>query len=259
MKAVLLAAGKSSRMWPLAQHKSKCMYEFLGKPLIQSTLMELKALGFKNVTIVISPDDDSIKKYFGNGKKFSLRITYAIQKEPLGTGDALLSARHLLKEPFIMANANKANLSPILRPMLELHRKTKEVVLASRETGTPWKYGILKTKADKVLGIMEKPKQGEEPSHQKVEGVYIFTPSFLKLLKKTAQSDNSLEETLQQYLTKKHNVRFTRIDNLPEFTLKHPWDMFTINKTLLDSIKKSEISKTAKIHSTAIIEGNVII
>ena len=67
MKAIILAAGESTRMWPLAIRKNKCMYEFLGKPLLQYTLEGLRKFGIRDIIIVRSASDDSIAKALGNG------------------------------------------------------------------------------------------------------------------------------------------------------------------------------------------------
>ena len=92
MKAIILAAGESTRMWPLAIRKNKCMYEFLGKPLLQYTLEGLRKFGIRDIIIVRSASDDSIAKALGNGKSLGVNITYVEQPRPLGTGDALLRA-----------------------------------------------------------------------------------------------------------------------------------------------------------------------
>jgi bifunctional UDP-N-acetylglucosamine pyrophosphorylase/glucosamine-1-phosphate N-acetyltransferase len=261
MKVVILAAGKSSRMWPLAQHKNKCMYEFLGKPFLYYTLMELKKLNIKDLIIVVSPKDKSIKDYFGNGKMLGLSIEYVTQEKPLGTGNALLCAKHLLKDSFVMINARKTNISQILKPMLGLHKKKKaHIILASRKTQKPWDYGILKIKGDKVLQIIEKPKKGEEPSKYKVEGVYIFTRPFLDMLEKRRVTENMVEETLQQYIEKGNPVSAVKIRDTVKFiSITHPWDLLEINKWFMDTIKKSRISDKAKVHKTCVIEGKVII
>lgn len=261
MKVVMLGAGKCSRMWPLAQHKNKCMYEFLGKPLLYYTLIELKNMGLKDIILVVSPRDNAVKNYFGNGKKLGMKIKYVVQKKPLGTGDSLLCAKHLLKDSFVMINARKTNISQILKPMLKLHEKRKEhIILASRKTDRPWDYGVLKIKGDEVLKIVEKPKKGKEQSKYKVEGVYIFTKSFLDTLEKRPTTENSAEETLQKYIEKGKPVSAVKLNNKVKFlSLTHPWDIFEINKWFLDTIKKPRISKKAKIHKTAVIEGKVII
>ena len=68
MKAVVLAAGESSRMWPLAKHKNKCMYEFLGKPLLQYALEGLKEKGIKEIVLTGVNIGDYGKGEFGNKK-----------------------------------------------------------------------------------------------------------------------------------------------------------------------------------------------
>ena len=86
MKAVLLAAGKGSRLRPLTNTISKQMISIAGKPLVEYIINELSGLGFNEICIVIGHNGNQIKKYFGNGDKFKIKIKYELKesiKEPL--------------------------------------------------------------------------------------------------------------------------------------------------------------------------------
>src|SRR3989344_326947 len=105
-QAVILAAGKNERFWPLGNSKHKCMYEIMGKPILFYTIQELKKTGIRDIVIVISPKDCSIQNYFGNGKKIGVAISYVTQQEARGMGDGVLSAKRYLNDAFFLLNAS---------------------------------------------------------------------------------------------------------------------------------------------------------
>ncbi len=94
MQAVIIAAGESSRFWPLNQgHKSQL--KLLGKPIIAWTI---KGLVENNITdiIVVHGAASTIPAELGDGKDLGCTIFYVLQEQPLGTGNALLCAARFL-------------------------------------------------------------------------------------------------------------------------------------------------------------------
>ena len=92
-QAVILAAGESSRFWPLNQ-KHKSLFKIMGKPLIWYTIEALRKSGIKEIIIVEGAKKDieeALKKY-----KFpTLKIKYVLQPKPAGMGDALWRTKDL--------------------------------------------------------------------------------------------------------------------------------------------------------------------
>ena len=102
-KAVILAAGESSRFWPLnLEHKA--LFKLMGKPLLFYLIKALNEAKISQIIIVQSPKRDIEKKI----TQFSFsNLKFVIQPKPLGTGDALLKAEKLIKEPFLLMNAER--------------------------------------------------------------------------------------------------------------------------------------------------------
>ncbi|MBI1969763.1 NTP transferase domain-containing protein [Candidatus Woesearchaeota archaeon] len=257
-QAVILAAGANTRFWPLGKEKHKAMYEILGKPILHYTLEELKQCGIKEVVMVVSPHDASIQSYVGNGKKFGIRIQYAIQQNPLGMGDAVLAAKHHLQDLFFVLNASSINCAEVIKPMLALFQKCPTSILVATPTKQPWLYGIFQLQGNKVLSIAEKPKQGTEPSNLRVVGVYLLPKDLIPFLENIPASDDSFEQAITAY-ARENPVYAVTLKNLATFSLKYPWHLFAISKYLMDRFLKRGISKKAKISKKAVIEGNVAI
>ena len=87
MKAVLLCAGKGTRLYPLTETRQKGMIKIAGKPIIYHLLSAIKKMNIHDVIIVVGEFKEQIIDYFGNGSEFGLNIDYVEQKEQKGTGE----------------------------------------------------------------------------------------------------------------------------------------------------------------------------
>jgi len=108
MEAVILAAGKSERFWPL-NLKHKGLFKIVGRPLIFSTIENLKKAGIREIIIVQGPKRDiqkNLKTCPVPKQSFWCGVKYVIQDKPLGTGDALTRTRDFIKERFFVLNGD---------------------------------------------------------------------------------------------------------------------------------------------------------
>ena len=238
-QAVILAAGESSRFWPLASDRHKSMYAILGKPILQYTVESLKKLGLRDLIIVVSPTDTSVRKHFANGKKFGVRIRYAAQKQPTGMAGAILAAKPILAQQFAVLNASSFSCDQALKPML----RKSGLVLAATATKTPQLYGIFTFSGSKVVGLTEKPKIPK--SNQRIVGTYILTREFLPVLQKH-RGHYAFEDALNAWLRTKP-ATVLRLKNYPELSLKYPWHLLAINQQFMQNLKRHR-GKNVKVH-----------
>lgn len=261
MKAVILAAGKSLRFWPLNYHH-KCLIKIMGKPLIWYTLDSLKKTGIKEVIIVQGPQKDIEKELKTCPAPEWIRcgVKYVVQKEPKGMGDALFGVRKFLKAPFFVLNAERIDAGELIKSAIRKKQETRcQSVLIGQKTETPELYGIMRLKGDKVLKIIEKPQKGKEPSNIKVVGVYLLEPKFFEIYQKAKKGHYDFEKALSLYM-KKNDVRTAFLKKEEEsLPLKYPWHLFAICKYLFGKYLNSKINKTAEISSKATIKGKVFI
>ncbi|MBU0476799.1 NTP transferase domain-containing protein [Patescibacteria group bacterium] len=255
MQAVILAAGRSSRFWPLNQcHKS--LIKVMGRPLIWHTIEGLRKTGISEIIIIQGTKavEEELKKY-----KIKAKIKYVVQKEPKGTGDAISQAREFIKGPFVVVGPHKVDLENYLPQLLEKFKKNKgKIILTGVKTDRPWDFGIFKLKGDKVLGIVEKPKKGKEPSDIKTTETYIFPQKFFDYYEKTTKKEEDLIDTINLFV-KDNGAEFVLLKG-ETASLKYPWDLFGIAKILFDSKGfKNKIASSAIIGKNVIIEKNVYI
>jgi UDP-N-acetylglucosamine diphosphorylase/glucosamine-1-phosphate N-acetyltransferase len=260
LQAIILAAGESSRFWPLNyQHKS--LIKIMGRPLIWYAIEGLRRANIRDIIIVQGKEKELEKEL----EKYNLSgIKYVIQEKPTGTGDAILKAEKMIRGQFFVLNAERIDITNYVTPILEKFKKINltspkknKLILLAVKTKTPWLFGILKLKKDKITNLIEKPKPGKEPSNLRIVGVYFLPREFFSYLKRVPSRSYSFEDALLLY-AKERDIRAVTIDE-EVFSLKFPWELFKVNKIILDRFLKRDISKKAHIAKGAKMEGKVFV
>lgn len=168
MKAIILAAGKGTRLRPLTDTTPKPLIPLLGKPILEHIIDTLPDV-INELIIVVGYKGEQIKKHFGN--KFGERnISYVDQPEQLGTGHAAILTKHLLQdgEKFIFLYADDLHDKKSIAESLEY-----DLSMLVKEVADPRPFGVVLTdKNDIVTEIEEKPTN---PKSNLVNiGVYVL-------------------------------------------------------------------------------------
>ncbi len=258
MQAVILAAGESSRFWPLSEGNHKSLVKVMGRPLISRAIESIAAAGVKDIVIVQNPSAN-LEKAITVPEGASLR--FVSQPAPKGMGDAVLRAKEHIAGNFFVINAYHFDAGNIIGEILELHKKSKaEAILVGKTTDTPEIYGIFEIKEGKAVGIAEKPKKTEARSDIRAVGVYFLPKGFVARLESEKDARNSFESALEKEL-KEHPAELIITEDFLH-SLKYPWDIFSIERCAMDQFFKSNkpvISKDAKIDKTAKIKGRAYV
>lgn len=106
MQTVILAGGIGTRLKPITEEMPKPMVPINGTPFLQYQIELLKSFGIKDVLLLVSYLGEQIEKYFGDGSKFGMDITYNYEESPLGTGGALKNAEEKLNDEFLLLNGD---------------------------------------------------------------------------------------------------------------------------------------------------------
>jgi UTP--glucose-1-phosphate uridylyltransferase len=215
-KAVFPAAGLGTRFLPATKAQPKEMLPLVDKPIIQYGVEEAVAAGCDQIIIVTGRGKSAIEDHFDvsyelekmleeRGKTDLLKIVrqisdlihiaYVRQKEALGLGHAVLTARELVgDEPFAVLLADDVIDAevPCLKQLMNVFDQTQCSVLATQVVEGPGisAYGVLEGKPVpgsngklyEVLSLVEKPKPEEAPSNLAVIGRYILTPTVFDTL-----------------------------------------------------------------------------
>jgi dTDP-glucose pyrophosphorylase len=197
----ILAGGKGERLRPITNNVPKPMIKISGKPILEHIIEKIKKEGFYNVFISVNYLSDQIKKYFKNGQKHKLEISYIEENKPLGTIGSLKLLDTQDSENVIVTNADvytKANY----RDVLDFHKKTKsDFTLVVKEFLNEIPYGVVKLKGNKLIKINEKPSSFEYIN----AGIYVVKSSAIKHIPKN-KVYNSVE-LIEKLIAKNMKVR----------------------------------------------------
>ncbi len=123
MKAIILAAGKGTRLGGLTKEIPKPMLPINDKPLLEYIISYLKNNGIKDIGINLFTMGEQIENYFKDGSKFDVNIKYSYEKKLAGTAGSLLAFEDWLdNEDFIVIYGDIITNQP-LQPLIELHKK----------------------------------------------------------------------------------------------------------------------------------------
>lgn len=179
MKALLLVGGKGTRLRPLTDRLPKPMVPVMGRPLLERTLETLRRHRVDEIVLSTCYKSECIRRYFGDGSELGLKIHYAQEDFPLGTGGAVKNAENYFTEPFFVLNADiLSNID--FGEMMRFHRRKKAgVTIAVTQVKNPSAYGVIETDEDGyAASFREKPKQ--TASHLINAGAYVFDPDVLR-------------------------------------------------------------------------------
>jgi UTP--glucose-1-phosphate uridylyltransferase len=220
-KAIITAAGWGTRFLPVTKSQPKEMLPLVNKPIIQYSLEEAIACGMDLVVIVTALGKRSIEDHFdrsfeleqvleqkGETKQAEeirrlsnlIDITYVRQKEQLGLGHALLSARKIIgNEPFILILPDDIfeQQELVLKNMMEIYQQYRGSVIAVQQVTESEisRYGIIdpEEKSERIYQVkdlVEKPPPAEAPSNLAIMGRYILVPEIFDILADTLPGKN---------------------------------------------------------------------
>ena len=256
MQAVVIAAGESKRFWPLNNGIHKSQFKLLGKPLLYWTLKGLAENCIKDVAVVVSKNS-SMQEMLATENDLDINVSYAVQEEPLGTGNALWQAKSFIKEPFVLLWGNKVGSKELVAQMVAKHKEGAEAVLVGNEVQNPSEYGVARMEGDRVVEIIENPKEGEEPSRLAVRGARLLGPDFFEYYEKLPKHHEAdIINATNAYLKDKKTALLIMQEQ--EMTLKYPWDLFSVMDYLFASgYFKPGIASSARVAKSVIINGPV--
>jgi glucose-1-phosphate thymidylyltransferase len=183
-KGICLSGGNGTRLHPLTKTTSKQLLPIYNKPVISFPLQTLKDMGYIDILIINASEDQQkqFKILLGDGSKFGLNLSYAIQDSPKGLVDAFIVGEEFIKEAdeicLILGDNVIIGNSPIHpQPNTIYTYKVKD----------PSAYGVVETdENDNIIRIVEKPK--EFISEDAVIGLYVFSNEVVDMAKKVKPS-----------------------------------------------------------------------
>lgn len=200
MKAMILAAGKGTRVRPLTYALPKPMIPILGKPVMEYLIEHLVKFGIQDIMVNVSYLHDRIENYFGEGQRFGARIGYSFEgyvdddgqvfPDPIGSAGGMKKIQEFggfFDETTLVICGDALIDLDIHSALFEHRRKGALVSVITKQVPMEQvsSYGIVVAEKDgKVKSFQEKPKQEEALSNLASTGIYIMEPAALDLIPK---------------------------------------------------------------------------
>jgi len=205
MKAMILAAGKGTRVRPLTYDLPKPMIPVLGKPVMAYLIEHLRKHGVTEIMVNVSHLHEKIEEYFGEGEQFGVQIGYSFEGYTKETGEVVAvpigSAGGMKKiqdfggffDDTTIVLCGDALIDLDLKAALLEHRQ-KGAMASVITKEVPWdkvpSYGVVVSdKNGRITQFQEKPKQEEALSNYISTGIYIFEPEVIDLIPSGVEFD----------------------------------------------------------------------
>ncbi len=210
-KAVILAAGRGTRMRELTNDLPKPMIEVRGKPVLQHIVEGLRDAGIREFLMIVGYRADAVRKFFANGSRCNVAIQYTTQTVQDGTGRVVDLVRDFVgNRPFILAYGDILVDPANYKRLVDLPDDVEAILTVTRgEDVTKGGAVFLNGEMD-LLDLREKPKPGEPTSPWYNAGLYAFRPSifyFTAKLKPSPRGEYELTDAIRDLAHSGKKVR----------------------------------------------------
>jgi UDP-N-acetylglucosamine diphosphorylase / glucose-1-phosphate thymidylyltransferase / UDP-N-acetylgalactosamine diphosphorylase / glucosamine-1-phosphate N-acetyltransferase / galactosamine-1-phosphate N-acetyltransferase len=184
-RAVILAAGRGTRMREMTNDVPKPMIEVRGKPVLQHIVEGLRDAVVRKFLIIVGYHAETVRNFFGDGRRHTVTIEYATQTVQDGTGRVVNLARDFTGgSPFILSYGDIL-ISPInYKRMVDLPDACEAVITVTRAEDVSKGGAVFVNEQMELVDLREKPKPGEPTSPWYNAGLYAFRPSIFEFIAK---------------------------------------------------------------------------
>ena len=189
MKGIVLAGGTGSRLWPVTWGVSKQLLPVYDKPLVHYPISTLMLTGIREILIITTPQDQgSFKRLLGDGSKYGVSFTFAVQKNPEGLAQAfLIGEKFIGVEPSALILGDNIFYGSTLGTQLKQLREPRGAMIFAYRVKDPERYGVIEFNATgKVMSIEEKPLKPK--SQYAVPGLYFYDNQVVDIAKSVKPS-----------------------------------------------------------------------
>lgn len=181
--AILLVGGFGTRLMPLTKNTPKPMLTVAGIPVTEHQIAMAKSAGITEIVLATSYLSEVFTPYFGDGSKWGIKIKYAVEKEPLGTGGAIRNAAQLLDthESVVVLNGDVLSSHNLTEQIRQHESHDADITLHLTQVEDARAFGCVPTDSDgRVTAFLEKM---ENPVTNQINaGCYVFNPRVISAI-----------------------------------------------------------------------------
>jgi glucose-1-phosphate thymidylyltransferase len=204
-KGIVLAGGSGTRLYPVTQAISKQLLPVYDKPMVYYPLSTLMLAGIRDILVVSTPQDTPrFEALLGDGKKWGLRLQYAVQKKPEGIAQAFVVGRDFIgAENVALVLGDNIFYGEALPKLLRAAvARERGATVFAYPVKNPERYGVIEFDArGKPVGIEEKPARPK--SRYAVTGIYFYDNRVVDIaakLKPSARGELEISDVNRAYL-----------------------------------------------------------
>jgi len=258
--ALILAAGRGSRLKEVTATRSKAMAPIAGKPIIGRVIDALRNAGLSRFIVIGAPHDSELRTYCSTIPE----TNFLVQERPLGSGDALKVAEIRAPERFVVCACDSLIPSADIKELVARHAPDSIATLSIIEVDPSLSLGarsVVAVHDDRVIDFVEKPKESERMSNLSSLPLYVLTKdifSDLARLSPSPRGEYELPEIFREYIRTGRIVRAVRASN--RFDLTDQRDLLALNERFLKELMPDrQIHPSVTIHPSAVIHAPVLI
>jgi dTDP-glucose pyrophosphorylase len=217
-KAVLLAAGRGTRLGALTDQMPKPLLDVAGQPIIERILDGLKAAGISEVLIVVGYRGEQIERHLGDGSSVGISVVYARQPSPEGTGRAVSLAKEFVGSERFFVGWGDVLVGASNYARLVNESTQPDAVMAVNKVRDPTNGAAVYVDDHmRVTGIIEKPAPGTSTTPWNNAGLMILPPRIWPLIDELKPSDRreyELPQAVAALVSGGATVRAVPVDGL---------------------------------------------
>lgn len=181
MKAVIMAGGEGKRLRPITCTMPKPMVPLLNKPVIDYCIELLKCHGVEDIVATLHYLPNVITTHCGDGGRYGVKLSYSVEKKPLGTAGSVRKAMGEMPESVIVISGDAITDLDITAALNAHREKNAPVTIVLKQVEVPTEYGVALTDREgRIYRFIEKPMISEVFSDLANTGIYIIEPEIIK-------------------------------------------------------------------------------